>query len=67
LRGLHAPPNGGVHLREGRFGGLFERVGRDMRLERFEVMGDLIGLESGEKWILDAVEDVKNLREYVID
>lgn len=67
LRSPHQPANGGVYLREGGFGELFERVEGEMKLERFEVMGDLVGLESGEKWILDTVENVKNLKEYVID
>jgi hypothetical protein len=42
-------------------------VEKQMRLEKFEVMGDLVGLESGERWILDLNEDVENLREYVTD
>jgi len=67
LRSPHQPANGGVHLREGGLWGLFERVEGEMKLESFEVMGDLVALESGERWILDSVEEVKNLKEYVID
>jgi hypothetical protein len=67
LRNPHQPVNGGVHLREGWFGGLFGKVERQMKPERLEIMGDLVGLESGEIWILDTVEEVKNLKEYVLD
>lgn len=67
VRSPHQPANGGIHLREGRFRGLFESVEGKMGLERFEVMGDLVGLESGEKWIIDTAEEVRNLKDYVID
>lgn len=67
VRGRHAPPNGGVHLSSGSFGGLFERLRREMKLDSLRVQGDLIGQESGEKWILERADDEKNLGEYVLD
>jgi hypothetical protein len=67
LRARHQPPNGGVHLQEGSFKELFTRLKSEMRLERLDVMGDLVGLESGERWVLDNLVEEMNLREFVTD
>jgi hypothetical protein len=61
VRTPHQPATGGVHLREGTFAGLFERVGRGLGLESFEIMGDLLEVESGRRWLLDGLEDVRSL------
>ena len=67
LRARHQPPNGGVHLQGGSFKELFTRLKSEMRLERLDVMGDLVGLESGERWVLDNLVEEMNLREFVTD
>jgi len=67
VKARHSPPCGGVHLITGSFRGLFERINRDIKLESFKLQGDIIGLESGEKWVLDQVEDQERLWEYVMD
>lgn len=67
VRGKHQPPNGGVHLSEGNFRGLFARMRCDMKLESLSVQGDLVGLESGERWVLEYVTDEQRLWEYVMD
>lgn len=67
VRGKHHPPNGGVHLSEGNFKSLFARMRSDMKLNRLSVQGDLVGLESGERWILEYVTDEQRLWEYVMD
>ncbi len=59
--------NGGVHLREGSFRGLFRRVRAEMALESFTIQGDLVGLESGERWVLNDAVDEMSLWEYVTD
>ena len=51
---------------KGAFRGLFERI-KEMRLESFKLQGDLIGLESGERWVLDIVVDGDDIWEYVMD
>jgi hypothetical protein len=63
----HERPNGGVHLTTGSFRDLFAKVKADLTLEKFELMGDCKGEESGEEWLLEAADDIKNLREYVLD
>jgi hypothetical protein len=67
VKAPHQPANGGVHLREGSFGGLFARLRESIGGARLQVQGDLVGLASGERWVLDAVEDVERLDQYVID
>ncbi|KUJ10241.1 uncharacterized protein LY89DRAFT_700775 [Mollisia scopiformis] len=67
LKTRHQPPNGGVHLSEGSFKGLFERVRRNLNLESLKVQGDLVGQQSGERWVLENVEDEKDLWEFVMD
>jgi hypothetical protein len=67
LRAPHQPANGGVRLNQGSFGGLFERLRKEIKGVEVLVQGDLVGLESGERWVLDDVEAVENLKEYVID
>ncbi|EPE26073.1 hypothetical protein GLAREA_01985 [Glarea lozoyensis ATCC 20868] len=67
LRAPHQPANGGVHLTQGSFDGLFNRLDQEMQLDCSLVQGDLVGLESGERWVLDDVEMQTNLKEYVID
>jgi len=63
----HESVNGGVHLLKGSFQGLFARIEAEMKLEKFELMGDCVGKESGEKWLLDVADKVQNLKEYVLD
>jgi hypothetical protein len=67
LRAPHQPANGGVHLIQGSFDGLFKRLDKEMKLDCSLVQGDLVGVESGERWVLDDVEMQTNLKEYVID
>ncbi|CZR62442.1 uncharacterized protein PAC_12339 [Phialocephala subalpina] len=67
LKTRHQPPNGGVHLSEGSFKNLFEKIKNNLELESFKLQGDLIGVESGERWILDRAEDEKDLWEFVTD
>ena len=67
VKAPHQPANGGVHLREGTFDGLFVRLRENMGRVRVLVQGDLVGLKSGERWVLDAVEQVERLDQYVID
>ncbi|KAF4619060.1 hypothetical protein G7Y89_g14785 [Cudoniella acicularis] len=67
LRARHQTANGGVHLSKGSFRAVFESVNKELSLESFMVQGDLIGLESGERWILDKVDAQENLKEYVTD
>jgi hypothetical protein len=66
VKAPHQPANGGVHLDKGTFRGLFERI-KEMRLESFKLQGDLVGLESGERWVLDIVVDGDDIWEYVMD
>ncbi|KAE8443819.1 hypothetical protein EG329_001326 [Mollisiaceae sp. DMI_Dod_QoI] len=63
----HQPPIDGVHLSEGSFKDLFERIKNGMTLESFKLQGDIIGQESGERWVLEGVEDEKDLWEFVMD
>jgi hypothetical protein len=67
LRAPHQPANGGIHLDQGSFNGLFDRLNSEMKLDCLLVQGDLIGGESGERWVLDDIEEQRNLKEYVID
>jgi len=67
VKAPHQSPIGGVHLREGRFIGLFARIRDAMSLENFMVQGDLVGLESGERWVLEQIEEEERLWEYVMD
>jgi len=67
VRGKHQPPNGGVHLSTGTFRGLFTRIRSDMKLESLRVQGDMIGLESHERWILEYATDEGSLWEFVMD
>jgi len=67
VKAPHQSPIGGVHLREGRFIELFARIRDEMSLEKFMVQGDLAGLESGERWVLELVEEEERLWEYVMD
>jgi hypothetical protein len=67
LKAPHQSANGGVQLTQGFFNGLFERLNKEMMLDSLLVQGDLVGLESGERWVLDDIEEQRNLKEYVID
>jgi hypothetical protein len=67
VRALHQPSNGGVHLKRGSFRGLFGRLRAELGLVELRIQGDLVGEESGERWVLDHVELEEKLREYVID
>ncbi|KAN0104445.1 hypothetical protein V8E51_010190 [Hyaloscypha variabilis] len=67
VRAPHQPSNGGVHLNEGSFRGLFGRLRTELALDELRVQGDLVAEESGERWVLDHVELEERLREYVID
>ncbi|KAF8863274.1 hypothetical protein BDZ45DRAFT_702598 [Acephala macrosclerotiorum] len=67
LKTRHQPPNGGVHLSEGSFKELFAKIKSNLDLESFKLHGDLIGVESGERWILDGIENERNLWEFVTD
>jgi hypothetical protein len=67
VRAPHQPPNGGVHLKRGSFRGLFGRLRGELGLVELRIQGDLVGEESGERWVLDNVELAEKLREYVID
>ena len=58
-----------MHLSEGKFASLFERVGKEMELESFRLQGDLIGWESGEQWLVMENEgeiEVNKIGEYSI-
>lgn len=52
---------------EGTFKDLFARIENELDLASFHILGDLVGQESGERWILEHPESVENLKEYVID
>jgi hypothetical protein len=67
IRAPHQPANGGVHLKQGSFRGLFSRLRAGLNLVELRIQGDLVGEESGERWVLDHVEFEEKLREYVID
>jgi hypothetical protein len=67
LRAPHQPANGGIHLNQGSFDSLFLRLNSEMKLDSLLVQGDLVGIESGERWVLDDIEEQSNLKEYVID
>lgn len=67
LKTRHQPPNGGVHLSEGSFKDLFAKIKSHLALETFKLQGDLVGVESGERWILERAEDEKDLWEFVTD
>jgi len=67
VRAPHQPANGGVHLKEGSFKGLFGRLRSELELTELRTQGDLTGLESGERWVLDQVELEEKLWEYVMD
>jgi hypothetical protein len=67
IRAPHQPANGGVHLKQGSFRGLFGRLRAELDLVELRIQGDLVGEESGERWVLDHVELEEKLREYVID
>lgn len=67
VRAPHQHSNGGVHLKEGSFKGLFGRLRAELGLEELRIQGDLVAEESGERWVLDHVELEERLREYVID
>jgi hypothetical protein len=66
VKAPHQPANGGVHLEKGTFCGLFETI-KEMRLESFILQGDLVGLESGERWVLDIPVNGDDIWEYVMD
>jgi hypothetical protein len=61
LRGRHQLPVGGVHLRVGSVKALLKRLLDEMELEDFYVQGDLVGLESGENWVLEELEKASEL------
>jgi hypothetical protein len=63
----HQAARGGVHLKKGSFQGLFGRLRKELDLEIIRIQGDLVGMESGECWVLDLPELEEKLREYVID
>jgi hypothetical protein len=67
VRAPHQPSNGGLHLKEGSFRGLFGRLRTELDLKELRIQGDLVAVESGERWVLDHVELEERLREYVID
>jgi hypothetical protein len=67
VRAPHQPSNGGLHLKEGSFRGLFGRLRTGLDLKELRIQGDLVAVESGERWVLDHVELEERLREYVID
>jgi hypothetical protein len=58
VRSAHQLVNGGVCLREGCWRGLVAMVGLQVALEG---RGDLVGLESGECWVLEGVVDLRAL------
>jgi hypothetical protein len=66
VKAPHQPANGGVHLEKGTFRGLFQSI-KEMRLASFKLQGDLVGLESGERWVLDNVINGDDVWEYVMD
>jgi hypothetical protein len=66
VKAPHQPANWGVHLEKGTFRGLFETI-KEMRLESFILQGDLVGLESGERWVLDIPVNGDDILEYVMD
>jgi len=67
VKAPHQPANGGVHLKEGSFRGLFGRLRSELELTELRAQGDLTGVKSGERWVLDQVELEEKLQEYVID
>lgn len=67
VRAPHRAPNGGVHLEEGSWKELFEWLRVEMGECEVWVMGDLVGVERGERWILENREREEGLSEYVID
>ncbi|TAQ91233.1 hypothetical protein B7494_g417 [Chlorociboria aeruginascens] len=71
VKAPYEPMTGGIWLKTGSFRHLFEglraawqREGREVEIR---LRGDLMGVESGEKWLLEQEEGVDGLREYVID
>ncbi|KAH6673742.1 hypothetical protein B0J14DRAFT_654399 [Halenospora varia] len=67
LKNRHQPANGGILLMKGTFRTLFERIKNKLFLESFLVQGDLVGSESGERWILEEPVLEEDLKEYVTD
>jgi hypothetical protein len=67
VTGRHQPPNGGVHMSTGSFQGLFARLNSEMKFQSLKVQGDVIGMESNERWILTYATEVDGLWEYVMD
>ncbi|KAH8659123.1 hypothetical protein BGZ60DRAFT_117908 [Tricladium varicosporioides] len=67
LKNRHQPANGGILLMKGTFRTLFERIKSSLSLETFLVQGDLVGSESGERWILEESVPEEDLKEYVTD
>lgn len=63
----HQAPNGGVHLGEGSFRDLLGRLKSVLTLDSLNVQGDLVGHQSGERWILENIEKEKDLWEFVTD
>lgn len=64
----YSKPNGGVHLSSGSFKGLFERL-NEMKLDKHGLLllGDIVGIESREKWVLEEPVEQERLWEYVMD
>ncbi|CAG8982268.1 hypothetical protein HYALB_00004502 [Hymenoscyphus albidus] len=58
----HRRPNGGVHLEDGSIKDLFERLKAEMPACEMWVIGDLIGVESGERWLLEDRTRIEELR-----
>jgi hypothetical protein len=63
----HQKANGGVHLKEGTWKSLFEKVGAAMELESFLAQGDMVEMEGGRTFILEGLERVESLGTFVRD
>jgi hypothetical protein len=63
----HQKANGGVHLKEGAWKSVFEKVEAGTDLERFQVQGDMVELESGKHFVLEELEKVESLGVFVRD
>ena len=63
----HQKANGGVHLKEGTWKGVFEKVGAGLDLEAFDVQGDMAEMQSAKHFVLEDLESVGNLAKFVAD
>lgn len=63
----HESAKGGVHLTSGSFRELFATIKRELSLKEFKLQGDLVGKQSGERWVFDSPVDEESVVEYVTD